>query len=103
MAVKPVPTALVENWRHLESYECDAALVRNATERTWTRAGTRYMVHCVLDTQVRGTVRAKYRYVVQCVPNTRCVVQEVPGTRYVVHFVADLVHLVRMVWNARYL
>ena len=21
--VKPVPTALVENWRHLESYECD--------------------------------------------------------------------------------
>ena len=23
VAVKPVPTALVENWRHLESYECD--------------------------------------------------------------------------------
>ena len=61
------------------------------------------MVHCVLDIQVRGTVRAKYRYVVQSVPNIKYVVHTVPGTRYVVHFVADLVHLVRMVRNARYL
>ena len=48
-------------WRPYCSASGVRPYVRNATESTWTRAGTRYMIHCVLDIQVRGTMRTKYK------------------------------------------